>query len=325
MASLGASTGLSRRPVMLFSASSSCVAKSLLVAISTVPFARRSGSSSPFKSKRAGNKERTSLSGSTSSSVVNWRPYSLASHWSTSASDRTVAPPCRVNERASLAESCLSATIFASNSLVGETFVSMALMATRGSCRLGELLYQTHGESDGFLGGIENFLQFILGGRELGFLLLLLGAHLGHGGLQFFLGRLRLDRFFERLVSRAGFATEIATIATALIGIVVIATGTTHHSAHAAAGTDFAARFSYFRHALFNNLPLGVIFDGHLFADVFHHTLLHLGRVEIAATGSTTALTALAILPAASRRRIILRREIAYAQHQGRAEARHCQ
>ena len=58
MASLVASTGLRFRPVRVLSASNPCVAKSRLVATSTMPFTRCSGSNSSFSKMRAGKSER---------------------------------------------------------------------------------------------------------------------------------------------------------------------------------------------------------------------------------------------------------------------------
>ena len=58
MASLEARTGLRFRPVSVFSASSPCVAKSRLVATSTVPFRRRNGSNSSLQQNARGKKRK---------------------------------------------------------------------------------------------------------------------------------------------------------------------------------------------------------------------------------------------------------------------------
>ncbi|NDA66765.1 MAG: RtcB family protein [Verrucomicrobia bacterium] len=78
---------------MALSASSPCVAKSRLVAISTEPFVRLSGSKCSFNSTRAGKSESTCRSGSMASSAVNDTSYSLASQRRTASS--VAAPPWR--------------------------------------------------------------------------------------------------------------------------------------------------------------------------------------------------------------------------------------
>lgn len=62
IASLGASTALSRSPVIVRRVSSPCVAKSRLVATSMQPFTRRSGSRPSRSRMRAGKSESTCLS-----------------------------------------------------------------------------------------------------------------------------------------------------------------------------------------------------------------------------------------------------------------------
>src|SRR5437773_1646583 len=106
-------------------------------------------------------------------------PYSLASQRRTSSSQRggafDPAAPCRLKVWASIADSFFAATISASNWSKGGSGDSVTPMTSPWQVHEegGGLLQKSQQDRRGFLTDREQFAQFLLSQRQLGFLVFL--------------------------------------------------------------------------------------------------------------------------------------------------------